>query len=167
MKALCIIDMQYFYNAAKSNSVARAVCREIRAAKEQGIPIFVVEYGSQKWRRTRPMILKEIGRYPHRHRVIKQDIDGSYELMAAMMCVPDKIDHLRVCGVETNVCVEATILNLLKRMPGLQVELVADACNSARYREGYTTPGPGQVSRVVVEEHLQAVKGGHPNIQIV
>jgi len=44
MKVLCIIDMQYWFHAARSHKTTKAICYEIRMAKEHGLPIVIVEY---------------------------------------------------------------------------------------------------------------------------
>jgi hypothetical protein len=165
-KALCIIDMQYHFYAARSTRTARAVCREVRQAKENGWPILLVEYRMWNPKPTRPMILKEIGDYPKYHHVMKAGVDGSTEILAAMSLWDVKATRLRVCGVETNVCIRETIKALRYKRPEMEIELVADACNSARH-SGAKDPIERKDAQQAVQQHLFELQGVLGDVEIV
>lgn len=124
---LAIVDMQYAFTASRSNTVIRNCQREIIKAKKNKNPIILVEYSSQG--NTIPSLVKLIKGYKRTWIAVKSGTDGSRE-------VSNIINHynlprnVRVCGVNTDACVQDTVEGLSKSYIISKVDVVRDACNS-------------------------------------
>ncbi len=129
---LVIVDMQDRYAASRPRKVRSAVAAEITAAKANGWWIIVLEFGG-----TTP--------HSHTHSSLKQQLDGYQR------CLPPLIKHeadgsklvkaacrqrllaprrVRVCGVNIDGCVQATVRGLVLELPETVIEVVKKASNS-------------------------------------
>ena len=130
MYTLAIVDMQWYFGASRKTSVINACKREIKKAMKARAAILFVEY--QNCRSTISSFKKMVrdAKYEKFTTVIKDDDDGSDEVMNAIrhMKFPDK--RIKVCGVNTCYCVQSTVQGLSRGLTRTKIEVIADACNA-------------------------------------
>ena len=138
--SLIIIDMQVGFPASHNEHTLAAVIREIKQAQRIDRPIFLVEVSQDIWPTvgpTHPDILEALRGYDKWWTVEKSGTDGSFALTTPEVeCVGDgpaihdhtKCNRLRMVGINTDCCVQATACSL--KHLGFDVEVVADACHS-------------------------------------
>ncbi len=136
MYTLAIVDMQWYFGASHKASVIAACKREIRQAMKARAAILFIEYANC---RSTISTLKKIvrdARYNRAATIIKNDDDGSPEVITA-------IEHnkfprtLRVCGVNTDACVQATVEGLASDLRRAKIKIIADACNTESGKDGH------------------------------
>ncbi len=136
MYTLAIVDMQWYFGASHKASVIAACKREIRRAMKARAAILFIEYANC---RSTISSLKKIvrdARYNRAATIIKNDDDGSPEVITA-------IEHhkfprtLRVCGVNTDACVQATVEGLANDLRRAKIKIIADACNTESGMDGH------------------------------
>lgn len=127
---LLVIDMQDYFSASHSERVQRACIREIKRAIREKATIIYVEY--EGYGPTIPQLtdVTSSAKYRKAYHVIKDDDDGGQEVIDFLKEKHLPRLKLRVCGVNTDYCVLATTRSLQWRMPGSQITVVGDACNS-------------------------------------
>jgi nicotinamidase-related amidase len=122
---LLLIDVQRDFSAARHAALITACRREIRQARNLGIPIIALTYDGK------PMLLrveKAVRSYPLLYRLSKSTDSGAEEVID--LCETRGIDasFFRICGVNICACVEATVRGILKAMPETRFDFVHDAC---------------------------------------
>lgn len=127
MYTLLCIDLQSKFNVHHHSRVVNNVEREIRQAIQDDAHIVIVEYEG-----CGPTVdqLADLARQHSKiYRVEKKGDDGSIEVMETIKQhrLPKQI---KVCGVNTDVCVFSTIYSIHKHWPHASIEVVADACTS-------------------------------------
>lgn len=127
---LVVIDMQAAFDAACNPNVVIAVTEEIVAAKHKGAPIILVEYANCG--PSHNGFYRLLRNYDKKSRIGKRDDDGSVEIIRAIRRRGFNDRWLRVCGVNADCCVAATVSGLLERLPGSHVDLVKSACGTFR-----------------------------------
>lgn len=130
---LVIVDMQPDFEASCNPKTIAACIREIQRAVANGTPIVFVELrppGSlHDYRPTHPILVETYEQLTGSkgHFVSKIYEDGSEPVLDFCLTQGWKISHFRVCGVNTNACVEQTVKGFVgKKYP---VEVIFDACN--------------------------------------
>jgi nicotinamidase-related amidase len=121
-----IIDMQPLFDAAEKTNVIVGVTAEIVRAMTEKAPIMVVEFAGCG--ETHQSILDLLKGYRLKARIGKLGDDGSMEITRALNRTGFSSRQLRVCGVNTNCCVEATVMGLVQRLPNSKIEVVKNAC---------------------------------------
>ena len=135
--SLIIIDMQEYFDAACDYRTQMACRKAIRKAMKDDAAILLVEYrGCGKTAATLAGLLDG---YKNAHVVKKSNDDGGKEVVRKLRREKLPRGTIRVCGVNTDACVEDTVRgimrNMRKRTPEIQV--LANACNSNySHREG-------------------------------
>jgi nicotinamidase-related amidase len=125
---LVVVDMQPEFDAANVPDVIVGVTKQILEAKKKRWPIVIVEYlPKDDIGETHGGLLSLLKGYNKKARIGKVDDDGSLEIVRALRRRKFTEKTLRVCGVNTDCCVAATVLGLLDRIEG-EVEVVKDAC---------------------------------------
>jgi len=125
MSILVVVDMQEFFEAACHPDVIIGVTQEIVLAKQKKFPIILLEYeGCGKSHDGFSSLLRN---YPWKARVKKGDDDGSQEIVRAIRRRGFNDRKLRLCGVNADCCVFATVEGLLKRLD-TKIEVVKQAC---------------------------------------
>lgn len=125
---LCVIDIQYFFGAARNPSLLNNVVALIEAAKAKRAGIVVLEYkgcGSSSVE-----VQKSLYDYDRCVFTTKTMCDGSQEFISACKFKRLNTKKIVVCGVETDVCVYETITGLHLLLPKSKIEVVASACNA-------------------------------------
>jgi nicotinamidase-related amidase len=146
MRTLIVMDMQECFEAACDPDVVIGVTKEIILAKERQSPIVLVEYA--ECGRSHEGFSSLLRGYPWKARISKWDDDGSAEIIRTLR--RRNFDHhvLRLCGVNADCCVHATVTGLLERLEGTQLEVVKQAC--------------GWEGRFTWQEYVR-----HPNLKLV
>lgn len=129
-----VIDVQPHFCAANYPDLVVGVTLELMKAMKEKAHILIVEYtncGS-----THNALLKLLRGYPRYQRIKKSADDGSNQVVEALAKFKYPSKHLRVCGVNTDCCVQATVNGLLAKLPDTKIELVKSACewSGAGYR---------------------------------
>lgn len=122
--ALIVVDVQEAFRKAVPSfqEVADATAKLVQGAAAMGVPVIVTEQYPQGLGATVPEVAEHLpdGVEPiDKVRFSAAEADG-FEL--------DGRDQALVCGVETHVCVNQTVLDLLDR--NVEVHVAADAVGS-------------------------------------
>jgi len=132
MYTLVVVDMQPMFSTSQKLRTKAAVNRLLKKAIKDNAPIIFLEY--TRYGRTDPALLATVEGYESVHFRTKHTDDGSEEVHEVINAhnLPKKI---RICGVNTNYCVRATIMGLLDKFPmtGIaeSIEVHEKACNSS------------------------------------
>ena len=126
--ALIVVDIQEAFRKAvpEFDEVARAAATLLEGAKALALPVIVTEQYPQGLGRTAPEVAEHLpaGVEPiDKVRFSAAEADG-FDL--------DGRDQALVCGIETHVCVDQTVLDLLDA--GVEVHVVADGVGSRTER---------------------------------
>lgn len=128
MYSLVIVDMQHGFVASRKKPVIRACEAAIaKAIQDEAAIIFVEFLGYGASRKT----LRELTDNYYKTFVVRKGTDdGSREVSKVIKDnkLPSKI--VKVCGVNTDFCVKATVRGLTSKMPRSTLEVLAKACNS-------------------------------------
>jgi nicotinamidase-related amidase len=125
-----IIDMQAAFAASSNPNCVIAVAREMIQAMREKAPILIVEYkGSGP---THQGFLDLVKDYPYAARIRKESDGGAREVIRAMKRRGFNTKYLRICGVNTDCCVEETVRGLAQNplLEKSKIELVKSACNT-------------------------------------
>jgi Isochorismatase family len=125
---LLCIDLQSKFGVHHHSRVVNSAEREIRQAITDDSPIVMVEY--KNCGPTVDQLLDLTMQHSKVHRIEKIGDDGSEEVMTTIKEHKLPHDYLKVCGVNTDICVYCTIYSIHKHWPHTHIEIVADACNS-------------------------------------
>ena len=122
--ALVVVDVQEAFRKAvpSFDAVAKSAATLVQGAEAMGIPIVVTEQYPKGLGHTVPEVAEHLpeGLKPiEKVRFSAAEAEG-FDLKGR--------DQALVCGIETHVCVNQTVLDLLNR--GVEVEVVADAVGS-------------------------------------
>jgi len=126
-RVLVIIDMQKDFQAALGSEIIKEILKQINISKGQNLPIVFVRYQGEG--EIVPCLLKRA-----KKRMVffitKDDCDGSREIISLLKKKKIKSRKLRICGVNTDECVQETVKGLLDREPSIDLEVVKKGCAS-------------------------------------
>jgi nicotinamidase-related amidase len=125
-ECLVIVDMQPDFKSANDRKTIDNVLIQIEKAREQDIPIFILEFINHG--QTSEEIQEALEGYYQVWFIAKGDDDGSRELIT---CIQDNayiVNDFIVCGVNICACVYWTIKGLLKDYK-TRITVIKDACN--------------------------------------
>lgn len=128
---LIVVDMQPEFDAALNPNVVVGVTLEIQAAVARKSPIVFVEYDEAG--DTHKGLYSLAKGYRKKARIIKYEDDGSRQIIRTIRRREFDLSHLRVCGVNTNACVQSTVEGLLKRLPESKIEVAKAACGTCSF----------------------------------
>lgn len=128
--SLIIVDMQCFFPAANGQRVQKSCVREIKKAMRDRATILFVEFSN--YGSTIPLLtdLTKNAKYKKAYTITKYMDDGSYEIAEFLNKRHLPKMNLRVCGVNTEYCVNHTVKGLSLRLRNTNIHVVADACDS-------------------------------------
>jgi nicotinamidase-related amidase len=155
MKFLIVIDMQPYFAAANKPETIQAVLEQIRAAKQAGDYIVIVEYDYDSLRAvgakhgeipTHKEILDEVEGYEKYVICFKRNDDGGKEIVDALAqakAYPTKNIEMNLVGVNLDACVIRTArglddhFNYYKRVDlrsgkPARINIIEKACNSSQ-----------------------------------
>jgi nicotinamidase-related amidase len=125
---LCVIDMQDTFAASRGDKVRKACIREIKAAIKNQATVLFVEF--ENYGPTIPLLTDIVknAKYRKVHTVIKQRNGGGDVVADYLRQKHLTRANLRVCGVNTNYCVLATVQGMNEHLKYSNLHVVADAC---------------------------------------
>lgn len=129
-----LIDLQPHFEASMKNSVIEAAQEEIRRAIRYNYGVVFLEYklSTGDFKPTWPILKKMANGYPNQITVLKTDDDGGHEVFAAAYKNKLNLNKVRVCGVNTDMCVHDTVRTLSTLSPASKILIRKDGCNSSR-----------------------------------
>lgn len=125
MYTLIVVDMQETFWASTRDRVRKNCLREVTQAVKDDAHIIFLEYAYSG------PTLGELTAALHNKCVFKEKSgdDGSAEVEQEV--VLNKLPkHCKVCGVNTDCCVYATVRGLTSRFPMANIDVITDACDS-------------------------------------
>jgi len=128
MYTLLCIDLQPTFNVCHNSRIVNNAEREVRQAIRDKAHILFLEY--HNCGDTVDQLTKITDRYSKVHYLEKNHDNGVLEIMKAIRDYDLPIQHIKVCGVNTDVCVYFTVHGLNARLPHSNIEIIADACDS-------------------------------------
>lgn len=130
MYTLVVVDMQPGFDGALGSRVRANCLREIKQAMQDNAPIVFLEFNG--YGDTMPELLDPVSNYENYHQYTKSVDDGGPEVRDAVVehGLPKKF---KVCGINTDCCVHATVRGLTNFFPMAMIEVIADACDSDLY----------------------------------
>lgn len=125
MYTLVVVDMQPGFKSANRKRVRENCVREVRKAYEDGA--FVIFLELVGYQTTHFDLLSAA----EGHFIIldKFTDDGSKEVEREVRR-KKRPTTFKVCGINTDCCVEATVRGLTARFPMSTIQVIADACDS-------------------------------------
>lgn len=131
------IDLQPDFLASSKSSVIRAAQEEVKRAIRFKYGIVFLEYdlnygnyikSSGTWDS-----IKDLAKgYPNQTTVLKTDDDGGHEVLSAAEANKFNLNKVRVCGVNTDMCVHDTVSTLSTLSPSSKIFIRKDGCNSSK-----------------------------------
>lgn len=127
--SLIVVDVQSFFKAANLKRLRYNVKKEILTAIEDEASIVFVEFlGCGPTVNT---LIELTDSYYKTYLVRKMEDDGSQDIYNLIFDNDLPSEHLKMCGVNTDVCVKATAIGLAGLFPDSQIEIIAKACHSS------------------------------------
>jgi len=126
--SLIIIDIQPEFKSAITKVVKTTCQEEIQKAMNKRASVLFVEY--YKCGRTLRSLTQMTQNYDKKYFIVKDDDDGSCEINTVIKHNRFPCKQIRVCGVNTDACVEQTVLSLASTNPNSKIEVVATGCFS-------------------------------------
>lgn len=126
--SLVIVDMQEEFKASLDKNTILNCIEAINNAKKDNATIIFLEFVGSG--RTHYSLFKEVQFYEQTFFLRKTGCDGSLEveLLSKGIKIPNL--HFKVCGVNTDVCVQYTAIGLQSTFPSAVIEVLSKACNS-------------------------------------
>jgi nicotinamidase-related amidase len=123
---LVVVDFQYEFKASRKRKTIEA-CKNaiIKAINDEAVIVFLEYIGCG---RTMKSLFNLVDTYESVHFIRKVGCDGSLEIKVIENMLAT--EHFRVCGVNTDACVEETVLGLNSEYPEAVIEVLEQACNS-------------------------------------
>lgn len=128
MFTLIVVDMQARFPESLGNGVQENCKRAIRRAVKSGAAIIFVEY--QNHGPTLPSLTKLVRGYDKVYHVVKDQWDGSLHSYRIIKDAALRTSKIKVCGVYTDCCVQATVEGLSQILSKSRIEVLSKACAS-------------------------------------
>lgn len=126
MYTLIVVDMQPGFKAANNQRVRANCLREIqKAQKEWAFIIFLEIDGYQN---THYELVAAAG---DDHIILLKNEDDGSEQVERDVRRNNRNRIFKVCGINTDCCVQATVRGLTTRFPMSNIDVISDACDSA------------------------------------
>lgn len=142
---LLVTDMQPGFPASQDAITQWFVEQEIVRAIELGMAVVVLEYDAYELGETLPRLMRHlqgyqrlavVGRAPRQRGQLSHERDnGAEEVIQACLEHGFGLEHFRVCGVNSDACIKATIRGLADSISTCHLTVVQDACNSDNGRD--------------------------------
>lgn len=157
MYTLAVIDMQdhflnRFIDQNKSyHKVLNKCKKQVSKAIKDKANILFVEYDGYGNTTEELVKLTKDADY-HACYATKEDDNGGTEIADTIKSLKLKRSKIRICGINTEFCVQATVRGLLSEMKHATIEVISEACDSPWDHKG------GVVELEEMSEHFPKLK---------
>ncbi len=123
---LVVVDMQTQFRASRKRKTINA-CKEaiVQAINDEAIIVFLEFLGCG---RTMKSLFDLTDTYENVFFVRKEGCDGSAEIKILNDVL--HVEHFKVVGVNTDMCVEETVFGINEVYPEAVIEIIEQGCNS-------------------------------------
>ena len=147
---LTIIDMQPTFFTSNYQPVKDAVEDLILKAIDDGAYIIIAHF--MKYGKTHNNLLNLVRNYKDRSLVYANKNDKSDAIMTKILKKQIRTSFIKVCGVNTDACVQATVTGLSKTLPDFQIEIIKNACNSySQYDHNFGINEMALLNNVIIQ----------------
>lgn len=136
MYTLAVIDMQedflqrITHNKKSTKRVIDNCKAEIAKAIKDKANILFVEYSNYGETIADLTDLAKKAKYKKHFHTVKADDNGAAEISDSIKTHRLTQDKIKICGINTEYCVYATVRGLISQMKTAEIEVIADACDS-------------------------------------
>lgn len=123
---LTIIDMQPTFKASNTRRILNHIRKLIISAKKDNAFIIYAEY--RNCGPTHESLTKLTDDYKHRSFVNAYQNSKSDAIVSKLTQKKIISDRMIICGVNTDACVQATVLDLSTSLPNWSFEIIKDGC---------------------------------------
>jgi nicotinamidase-related amidase len=137
---LVVVDMQSGFDT--SFGALNGCIREVQQAVIDKAGIIFLEYHGfygDAYGFTLPQLKALVDGYSRAYYVPKGADDGSIEVVEAIEKYRMSKLHIKVCGVNTDACVLATVQGLIQKCDKVYLQVIADACNGFNNTNGFNS----------------------------
>lgn len=137
MYTLAVIDMQdHFLQRIVENykSTQRVIdnCKvQVSKAIKDKAHIVFVEYSNYGTTTKDLTDLAKKAKYKKHFHTVKSDDNGGSEIAETIKAHRLTQDKIKICGINTEYCVYATVKGLMHEMENAEIEVITDACDSS------------------------------------
>lgn len=125
---LVVVDVQEEFTATHNQSVITACQDLIHQSIQDHAVIIMLEFIGCG--RTMEPLYNIVDNYYNLFTLRKPSCDGSYYIKRLNEAFELQDLHFKICGVNTDACVQDTVLGLSRHYPEAVIEVVEPACNS-------------------------------------
>lgn len=125
---LVVIDCQRQFVAARKKSIVQNCKSLIALAMQDSANIIFLEYVG--FGKTNNTLTKLIDSYTGAHFIRKTECSGSDNIFDVRNAFCLQTQHFKICGVNTDQCVQFTVIGLSDLFPDSVIEVISDACSS-------------------------------------
>jgi nicotinamidase-related amidase len=126
-RILVIIDMQEEFEASLEKEVNQEILRQIKLANRRKAPIVFVRFRGMGEINLSLIEQAEKGISLF---TTKKDDNGSANILYKLNQQGVSSDRLRICGINTEYCVLATVNGLIEIKPTIDIEVVKKGCTT-------------------------------------
>ncbi len=126
---LTVIDMQPTFSASNDDETLENVKDLIVGAKNDKAYIVLAHY--MKFGKTHDKLLTLVEKYKHKSLVYANKNDKSGAIMTKIIKKRIRAPYMKVCGVNTDACVQASVKGLSRKLPEWNIKVIKDSCNSS------------------------------------
>ncbi len=126
---LVVVDMQLEFKASRDPETLDEVAAEIKGAIARGEAIIFLEYKDSK-SGTYQSLLALVQGYQFWTTAEKKNDGGAKEVFDACMDNGYWPENFRICGVNADGCIFATVVGLRDKLPNSRIEVVRHACHT-------------------------------------
>lgn len=123
------VDLQPDFTASKKPSIIKAAQEEVRRAIRFNYGIVFLEYDG--FGDTLPEVKRLASGYKNQITILKDDDDGGHDVVDGVFKNGLKLNQVRVCGVNTDMCVHDTIRTIVNLSPASKIIIRKDGCGSS------------------------------------
>lgn len=125
---LVVVDMQEEFTAARdTNTIIECEELILEAISDHATIVFLEFTGCG---RTMDSLYELVDNHYNVFFLRKSGCDGSNHIMRNNKAFELQEIHFKVCGVNTDACVQDTVLGLSSKYPEAVIEVISSACNS-------------------------------------
>lgn len=150
---IVVIDLQRKFTAACKKSVIQNSKHLLFQAMEDNADIVFLEYAG--FGRTNSSLTNLCDDYHSTYYLRKGDCSGAEEIKSLKDGFKLQTQHFKICGVNTDQCVQHTVIDLSVLFPESVIEIIAPACGTVSLsRHKYALEVMGAYNNVIINNNL-------------